>query len=110
MTSHHRSVQVESAGAWVSLQKEATPDGPILKATRRSPIIGPDTLPLQTPSWLLASPNDPEMGRTQSGITHSEARIMSTTGVPTKETPGLSQNGYGGFCGCSGCGGCGADG
>ena len=26
-----------------------TPDGPVLKATRRSPIIGPDTLHLQTP-------------------------------------------------------------
>ena len=38
---------------WVTLPKEETPDGPVLKATRRSPIIGPDTLPLQTAGALL---------------------------------------------------------
>ena len=67
---------MESAGAWVTLPREATLDGHILRATTPegvSPIIGPGTLPLQTPGWLLASPNDPEKGRPQSGITHSEA-------------------------------------
>ena len=42
------SVEVETAGAWVTLPKEATPHGQVLKATRRSPIIGLDTLSLQS--------------------------------------------------------------
>ena len=47
------SVQLGVRGSWVTLSKEATPNGLVLKATRRSPIIGPDSLPLHTPgSWL----------------------------------------------------------
>ena len=56
-----------SAGAWVTLPKEATPDGQALRATTPkgvSPIIGLVALHLQTlgppatvtPGWLLVSP------------------------------------------------------
>ena len=49
-----------SAGAWVTLPKEATPDGQVLRATTPegvSPIIGLVALILQTPGRLLASPS-----------------------------------------------------